>query len=99
MMYAVPLMSKEGHQFKVLSTPVDYENEIQRLKGMFHDKGKEITLSFQIANHDNFETLLKESRPKILHISCHGDYDPDLQMYYLAFEDRRGEGLLDKFTT
>ena len=28
MMYAVPLMSKEGHQFKVLSTPVDYENEI-----------------------------------------------------------------------
>ena len=46
MMYAVPLMSKEGHQFKVLSTPVDYENEIQRLKGMFHDKGKEITLSF-----------------------------------------------------
>ncbi len=66
---------------------------------MFHDKGKEITLSFQIANHDNFETLLREIRPKILHISCHGDYDPDMQMYYLAFEDRRGEGLLDKFTT
>ena len=38
--------------------------------------------------------------PKIIHISCHGAYDPNSgNQFYLAFEQAKPLGLLDRLTT
>jgi len=37
-------------------------------------------------------------RPKMIHISCHGDYDRKHQEFYLKFEEY-GNGISDKFHT
>lgn len=36
-------------------------------------------------------------QPKIVHISCHGDYDNEKKQYCLAFE-KKDTALLDKLT-
>lgn len=48
----------------------------------------------------NFESLslIKTQKPKILHISCHGDFDHSKKEFYLQFEDESRKGLVDKFT-
>jgi CHAT domain-containing protein len=38
-------------------------------------------------------------RPKVVHLSCHGDYDKQIEQYYLAFENKKELGLLDKLST
>ena len=38
-------------------------------------------------------------KPKVLHLSCHGDYDKQNECYYLAFESKKDLGLLDKLST
>jgi CHAT domain-containing protein len=47
----------------------------------------------------NFETLkqILSKQPKIIHISCHGDYDEESKQFYLAFEEK-DTGVLDKLT-
>ena len=47
----------------------------------------------------NFETLktIISKRPKIIHISCHGDYDEDSKEYFLAFEEK-DTAILDKMS-
>lgn len=39
--------------------------------------------------------MILNKEPKIIHISCHGDYDQKTNSYYLAFEDK-DTGKLDK---
>jgi CHAT domain-containing protein len=47
----------------------------------------------------NFEILkqILSKKPKIIHISCHGDYEESVKQFYLAFEEK-DSGILDKFT-
>ena len=38
-------------------------------------------------------------KPKIIHISCHGDRDPETNEFFLQFENTEAEiGICDKFT-
>ena len=46
----------------------------------------------------NFESLKQAltMNPKLIHFSCHGDFDQNLKEFYLLFE-QRGTGIADKF--
>lgn len=47
----------------------------------------------------NFESLkqIVASRPTIIHISCHGDFDEKKKQFYLAFE-QKDTGIQDSLT-
>lgn len=47
-------------------------------------------------NFESFKQVLA-MQPKMIHISCHGDYDLQLKEFFLAFE-QNGTGVLDKLT-
>ena len=46
----------------------------------------------------NLETFkqVQTKEPKIIHISCHGDFDQKTKEFYLKFEEY-GTGLVDRF--
>ena len=45
----------------------------------------------------DFETLklILSKEPKIIHISCHGDYNEQKKQFYLAFE-KKDSGIRDE---
>jgi CHAT domain-containing protein len=46
-------------------------------------------------NFESFKQTLTKC-PKMIHISCHGDFDPIMNEFYLQFEEL-GTGVVDKF--
>lgn len=47
-------------------------------------------------NFESFKQVLTRN-PRMIHISCHGDYDKQLKEFYLQFE-QSGTGVLDKMS-
>ena len=49
----------------------------------------------------NFEMLKQaiSAKPSIIHISCHGDYDPLEKEFYLQFEKSAACGVSEKYHT
>ncbi len=97
-MYAVPLIKKQdGHEYS-MGLPIDYQTEIQELTSSLTQTNKAVNIRIEPASIDSFNNLFLV-KPKILHLSCHGDYDKRSEQYYLAFESSKELGLLDKLDT
>ena len=75
-----------------LSTEVEYE----RLVAILRRTGKEFKIAKEAINFESLKSMIT-MKPKIIHISCHGDYDKEAGEYYLQFEGL-GDGLSDKFS-
>ena len=56
---------------------------------------QETRLAKMSLNFETFKQALTRN-PKVIHLSCHGDFDPQKKEFYLQFETN-GEGILDKF--
>ena len=50
----------------------------------------------EVANLETLHIQLSK-KPKIIHISCHADYDSRMKQFFLAFEEK-DTGILDKVT-
>ena len=60
------------------------------------DTNKEFRIAKEAINYDSLKVMINK-KPKMIHISCHGDYDEDSGQFYLIFEGV-GDGISDKFT-
>ena len=89
-MYAEPLVKKEG--FGILSLPdaVDYEEECNQIVEIVERKELGINLVIEIATRENLINLLSRS-PTVLHIICHGEYDSKREEFFLCFENEEGQ--------
>lgn len=93
-MYAEPLVKREGDQIFSQPDAVDYEEECNQIYEVLDSKKMKIDLVIEIASRDNLVSVLNKG-PKILHIMCHGEFDRIKQQFYLCFENNEGE--LDPF--
>lgn len=75
---------------------LDYEMEYTQLVKILQQLKKETKINKMPLNFESFKQVLAQN-PKMIHITCHGDYDFATREFYLAFEDN-GSGLLEKFT-
>lgn len=82
MLFAHPLMSSNS-EFPI--DGITYEKEILDLKDELVQLELEINFSYGILTTENLkDTLLKN--PTILHLICHGGFDPKGK-FYLGFEN------------
>ena len=99
LLYSNPLIKSDNHEKEfALSDPIDYENEIKIVKETLENSGKNVSIQFEIANLNSIRKILLK-KPKILHISCHGEYEEvnGEERFFLHFEDN--DGKLEKFDT
>jgi hypothetical protein len=75
---------------------LDCEQEYTMLVKILKQNKKETRINKMPLNFESFKQVLTLN-PKMIHISCHGDYDKVQKEFYLAFEEN-GTGILDKFT-
>ena len=74
---------------------LDYITEIEEIKQGLKEAAKEIVLTIDVATVTSLtNTILK--KPRVLHITCHGEYSKRLGEYYLAFEDKHDLGVVDR---
>jgi len=81
-----------------MGLPIDYQTEIDEITNSLIETSKELNIWIEPATVDSLNNLLL-IRPKILHLSCHGDYDKQNETFFLAFESKKEIGLLDKLNT
>ena len=73
---------------------LDCEEEYKKLVSILKQTQHLIRLTKTPLNFESFKQVLAR-KPKMIHISCHGDYDQKLKEFYLQFE-QSGTGILDK---
>ena len=78
-----------------ISSHLDTHNEYLKLMQTLKSMKKEFRIVKDAINFESFKQTLTRS-PKMIHISCHGDFDPVLNEFYLQFEEL-GTGVVDKF--
>ena len=89
-MYAEPLVRREGKNILTLPDAVDYEEECSKIYEALDEKALQIDLIIEIATRENLINVLSRGTT-ILHIICHGEYDSEKNQYYLCFENEEGE--------
>ena len=95
-LYANPLVVKTTNSNGQVMTsvmkndPVDYAGEVNTILKILSSTKKEMQARIECATGDHLAKFLKE-RPKVLHISCHGDYDKDKEEFFLEFENHKAE--------
>lgn len=89
-MYAEPLVRREGKNLSTLPDAVDYEEECSKIYETLDQKGLQIDIIIEIATRENLINVLSRN-PTILHIICHGEYDNDRNQFYLCFENAEGQ--------
>ncbi len=89
-MYAEPLVRREGKNVSTLPDAVDYEEECSKIYETLDQKGLQIDLIIEIATRENLINVLSRS-PTILHIICHGEFDNERNQFYLCFENEDGQ--------
>ena len=98
-MFADPIIKENKNNPKgMVETfmPLDLEQEYMDIKESVSGVGKKFFINKIAINSRSLQDTLTDN-PKIIHISCHGDYDKKNENYYLAFEKEfSGEEL--KFT-
>jgi len=106
-LYSLPLVSycEQKKNYISQNNPIDAYNEISSLQKELEKIHKKISFSVNVASLDRM-MLTVNSRPKIMHISCHGAYekvyDPiknklteELKLY-LLLEDNKMQGIMAK---
>ena len=69
--------------------------EYRRLVEILKETNKEFRISKEAINYDSLKVMINK-KPKMIHISCHGDYDNQSGEFYLIFEGV-GDGVSDRF--
>lgn len=96
MIHSSPLVNKVSvKEISLKSMTLDFEEERRLLITTLENNGLGAGLRFEAATVQNLCEALSFA-PKVLHISCHGNYD-DLE-FYLAFESSNPLGLLDRLS-
>ena len=87
-MFADPIIKEDKKkQGEMIETwmPLDLEKEYMDIKESIHNEEKAFSIKKVAINSRSLADTLTDN-PKIIHISCHGDYDRKSDSYYLAFE-------------
>jgi hypothetical protein len=74
----------------VTNDPVNFSGEANELLSAFGRLEKQLNVHIECASLDQFIKMIK-SKPIVLHIMCHGMYDPELDDSFLEFENSQGE--------
>ena len=74
----------------MMNDPVDYIGECSSILKLLNSSNKKLNVHIECANSDQLAKLIRK-KPKVLHISCHGDFDPESQEYFLEFENNQAE--------
>ena len=78
---------------------LDFDSERNTIMNTLQNTGIGVNFRFDAATIENFSDVL-DFNPTIIHISCHGNYDPDNAMqFYLAFEQSQKLGVLEKLNS
>jgi basic membrane lipoprotein Med (substrate-binding protein (PBP1-ABC) superfamily) len=96
-LYADPIVKKNNltKELEAADQPLDLNVEYSDIIKNLKDIGKQFTIVRESANVESIQRIISQN-PKVIHISCHGDYDKDTQKFYLAIEDINN-GVEDKF--
>lgn len=90
-----------GSTFKKLISCENYQlsidQEYNKILEIVKNTNKEFSILRKPINYESLQEIIA-LRPKIIHISCHGDYDHQKKEFYLQFEDEFGRGMVDRFT-
>jgi energy-coupling factor transporter ATP-binding protein EcfA2 len=70
--------------------PVDFNGECASILHCLESHKKKLSVHIECANCDQFIQIVKE-KPLVIHIMCHGDFDPDKGEYFLEFENHKAE--------
>ena len=100
-LYSNPLVyiknSKNNQKTAQLtSEPVDFVSECKMILKSLQEQKKLLNIDIECASVDQLANVIQK-RPRILHIICHGEFDPEQGEYYLEFENQKAE--LIKLTT
>jgi hypothetical protein len=100
--YSEPLVDRiyddKTQKHKLVSTGSDQlatDLEYRRLIEILRSTGKDFQISKQAINFESLKEMVAR-KPKIIHISCHGDFCDEQKEFYLQFEGI-GDGVADKF--
>jgi nucleoside-triphosphatase THEP1/SpoVK/Ycf46/Vps4 family AAA+-type ATPase len=101
MLYAAPLIRREGVKIRDCDNwNLDFSKEKNKLIDALKKNEIRASILFEIATLENLSAVL-ESKPKIIHISCHGYYkykDKLRNEFVLAFESSKQIGMHDEVT-
>jgi len=87
-MFADPIIKEDKRRSgEMIETfmPLDLEKEYLDIKESICNEDKKFSIKKVAINSRSLSDTLTDN-PKIIHISCHGDYDKESDSYYLAFE-------------
>ena len=87
-MFADPIIKEDKNKpGEMIETymPLDLEKEYFDIKESICDLGKKFGIKKVAVNSRSLQETIIEN-PKIIHISCHGDFDTIEKKFYLAFE-------------
>jgi len=100
--YSEPLVDtvfdEKQQKMKYVSTGSESlatENEYKQLLDILRSTSKEFLIRKEAINFESLKKMVAQ-KPKIIHISCHGDFDDEKKQFYLQFEGM-GNGVADKF--
>lgn len=91
-LYSVPLVMQHNFKMSSMGLPIDHNAEITDIIKGLESTNKMVNFKLETATVDALSKLCLQ-KPKIVHLSCHGDYDKDNDTYYLAFEDKEVSAL------
>ena len=95
-LYSVPLVRDNNGKIESMGLPIDHNTEIEDIIEGLENTNKMVNFRIDIANKDNLNNMITV-KPKIVHLSCHGDIDKD-GSFYLAFESKKTVGMMEKLT-
>ena len=97
-LFANPIVKKSKDANKMPTfMPLDLEEEYNQIVSNIGQAGKEFNIKKEAVTRQSLAGVVTDS-PKIIHISCHGDFDKTRDQFYLAFEVE-GTGEERKFYT
>ena len=75
-LYSIPLIKWNEKKVEPMGLPIDYQSELEELSASLLESHWEVKLLSEPASIESFNSLLLgHYEPKVLHLSCHGDYD------------------------
>ena len=98
--HSAPLIELKGNRrIPLQDSELDFESERRSIMDTLKNHGIGVSIRFDAATIETLSDVL-DFHPTIIHISCHGNYDPDNGMqFYLAFEQSQRLGVLEKLNS
>jgi len=74
---------------------LDIDQEYSKCIQFLKTTNRKFHILKQPLSFESFKHVLLQN-PKVVHMSCHGDFDYESKQFYLQFEEY-GTGMVDKF--